>query len=154
MRALLLFSSSGSFSLASIFKSLPPDTFYIYGFRFALYKYIVAYVHNTYFIDILYVYIYNAPALPACNWSKARLVPPLGWTNGYAQAKANPCASSSTTITTPSSSSNNVFLLFLLYIAWRSSPQTPARRKMQNRLLIAMGILRNHTSIIRHSFAH
>lgn len=57
--------------------------------------------------------IHNAPALPACNWSKARLVPPLGWTNGYAQAKANPCASSSSTAIATSSSSNNVLLLLL-----------------------------------------
>lgn len=71
-------------------------------------------VYTVFYIYIcMCIRIYNAPALPACNWSKARLVPPLGWTNGYAQAKANPCASSSTAITTSFSSSNNVLLLLL-----------------------------------------
>lgn len=59
------------------------------------------------------IYLYTAPALSACNWSKARLVPPLGWTNGYAQAKANPCASSTSSFSfsTTSSSSNDLHLL-------------------------------------------
>lgn len=46
---------------------------------------------GSYFMVTLYI----APALSASNWSKARLVPPLGWTNGYAQAKVNLCASTS-----------------------------------------------------------
>ena len=59
------------------------------------------------------IYLYTAPAHSACNWSKARLVPPLGWTNGYAQAKANPCASSTSSFSfsTTSSSSNDLHLL-------------------------------------------
>lgn len=59
------------------------------------------------------IYLYTTPALSACNWSKARLVPPLGWTNGYAQAKANPCASSTSSFSfsTTSSSSNDLHLL-------------------------------------------
>lgn len=59
------------------------------------------------------IYLYTAPALSACNWSKARLVPPLGWTNGYAQAKANPCASSTSSFSfsTTSFSSNDLHLL-------------------------------------------
>ena len=58
------------------------------------------------------IYLYTAPALSACNWSKARLVPPLGWTNGYAQAKANPCASSTSSFSfsATSSSSNDLHL--------------------------------------------
>lgn len=87
---------------------------YVYAFIYNKSFYIC--VHSFLYIYIcmcVYIRIHNAPALPACNWSKARLVPPLGWTNGYAQAKANPCASSSTAITTSSSSSNNVLLLLL-----------------------------------------
>ena len=52
--------------------------------------YVQCYVHSC---TYMHTYVSaNAVALAASNWSKARLVPPLGWTNGYAQAKANPCA--------------------------------------------------------------
>lgn len=107
--------------------------------------YVHAFLYTYIYMYVQYIRIHNAPALPACNWSKARLVPPLGWTNGYAQAKANPCASSSTTIATSFSTSNNVLLL---PVKRRSSPRTLARReKMRKLLSLAIRIL--HWSLAR-----
>lgn len=94
--------------------------------------YIHTFLYTYIYMYVRYIRIHNVPALPAYNWSKARLVPPLRWTNGYAQAKANPCASSSTFVATSFSTSNNVLLL---PVKRRSSPRTLIRREKMRKLL-------------------
>lgn len=121
-------------------------------------KYIYTCIFIYIYMYVQYIRIHNAPALPACNWSKARLVPPLGWTNGYAQAKANPCASSSTTIATSFSTSNNVLLL---PVKRRSSPRTLARREKMRKLLarnknfaLESRAIYGLSIIVRHTRSH
>jgi len=112
------------------------------------------YIYISHIHICKYIHIHNEPALPACNWSKARLVPPLGWTNGYAQAKANPCASSTIAITTSSSSSNNVLLLLLWDRTETVTVDSCETRKMQKSAARRIGISwcrrrDNQTCIIR-----